>query len=107
MNGMRKFLDTILGGITTGILGTLLGFLILGAYWSYSNSVELSYFIENIASRSLLYRDSILTISTLFNVGIFYVGIRAEWWQFCRGLLMVIMATVPLIIYLQMQAGIS
>jgi len=107
MNRMRKFLDTLLGGITTGLFGTLIGFLILGTYWSYSNSVELNYFIEEIATRSLLYRDSILTISTLFNVGIFYVGIRAEWWRFCRGLLMVIMATVPLIIYFQMQAGIS
>ena len=104
---MRKFIDTILGGIITGILGALLGFLILGCYWSYSNGVEISYFIENIAYKSLLYRDSFLTISTLFNVGIFYFGMRAEWIQFCRGLLMVIMSSVPLIIYFQMQAGIS
>ena len=104
---MRKLLDTVVGGIITGILGTLLGFLILGAYLSYSNDVELGYFIENIASKSLLYRDSMLTISTLFNVGIFYFGIRHEWLRFCRGLLMVIMLCVPLIIYFQMQAGIS
>ena len=104
---MREKFDTIGGGIATGLLGTLAGFLILGATWSYSNSVELSYFIENIASKSLLYRDSLLTISTLFNVGIFYVGIKVEWWRFCRGILMVIMTSVPLIIYFQMQAGIS
>ena len=72
---MKKFLNTIVGGILSGLLGTLFGFLILGAYWSYSNSVELSYFIENIASKSLLYRDSILTVSTLFNVLIFYLAI--------------------------------
>lgn len=107
MNVMRKFLDTILGGIFTGILGTLLGFLLLGSYWSYSNGVELIYFIENIAYKSLIYRDSILTISTLFNVGIFYLAMRAEWLKFCRGLLMVIMISVPLIIYFQMQAGVS
>ena len=104
---MRRYIDTLVGGILSGLLGTFFGFLILGAYWSYANSVELSYFIENIASRSLLYRDSILTISTLFNVGVFYIAIKAEWWKFCRGILMVIMACVPLIIWFQMQAGIS
>ena len=104
---MKKLLNTIVGGILSGLIGTLFGFLILGAYWSYSNSVELSYFIENIATKSLLYRDSILTVSTLFNVGIFYLAIRVEWWKFCRGILMVIMACVPIIIWFQMQAGIS
>lgn len=104
---MKKFLNTIVGGILSGLLGTLFGFLILATYWSYSNSVELSYFIENIAVKSLLYRDSILTVSTLFNVGIFYIAIRAELWKFCQGILMVIMACVPLIIWFQMQAGIS
>ena len=104
---MNKKLDTLVGGIITGLIGTVLGFLILGAYWSYNNGVELGYFIENIAAKSILYRDSILTLSTLFNVGIFYLGIRAEWWRFCRGILMVIMACVPLIIWFQMQAGVS
>ncbi len=104
---MKKLLNTTVGGILSGLLGTLFGFLILGAYWSYSNSVELSYFLENIASKSLLYRDSILTVSTLFNVLIFYLAIRVEWWKFCRGILMVIMACVPIIIWFQMQAGIS
>ena len=104
---MIKKLDTLVGGIITGLIGTVLGFLLLGAFWSYSNGESLSYFIENIAAKSLLYRDSILTLSTLFNVGIFYLGIRAEWWRFCRGILMVIMACVPLIIWFQMQAGVS
>jgi hypothetical protein len=104
---MKRFLNTIVGGVLSGVLGTFFGFLILGAYWSYSNNVDLNYFIENIAAKSLLYRDSMLTISTLFNVGVFYIGIKAEWWKFCRGILMVIMACVPLIIWFQMQAGIS
>lgn len=104
---MKRFLNTILGGVLSGVLGTFFGFLILGAYWSYSNNVDLNYFIENIAAKSLLYRDSMLTLSTLFNVAVFYIGIKAEWWMFCRGILMVIMACVPLIIWFQMQAGIS
>ena len=104
---MKRFLNTIVGGIVSGVLGTFCGFLILGTYWSYSNDVDLNYFIENIAAKSLLYRDSMLTLSTLFNVAVFYIGIKAEWWKFCRGILMVIMACVPLIIWFQMQAGIS
>ncbi len=87
---MKRFLNTIVGGVLSGVLGTFFGFLILGAYWSYSNNVDLNYFIENIAAKSLLYRDSMLTQSTLFNVAGFHIVIKSKWWNFCLRLLNVI-----------------
>ena len=104
---MKSKLDSILAGVVTGILGAILGFILLGVFWSISNSTSFTHFINNIATKTLLYRDSILTVSTLFNIGIFYLGLRLEMWKFCRGLMMVIIAAVPIIFVFQMQAGIS
>jgi hypothetical protein len=104
---MTARFDNILAGVITGILGAFIGFILLGIFWSISNGTSFSHFINNIASKTLLYRDSILTVSTLFNIGIFYLGLRLEMWKFCRGLMMVIIAAVPVIIIFQMQAGIA
>jgi hypothetical protein len=104
---MKTKLDNIFAGIIAGLLGAVVGFLLLGVFWSITNGISFSHFINDIASKTLLYRDSILTVSTLFNIGIFYLGLKLEMWRFCRGLMMVIIASVPIIIMFQMQAGIS
>jgi len=100
-------LDSIITGVLTGLVGTAVGFLLLGVFWAMSNGTTLEYFINEIALKSELYKDSMLTISTLFNVGIFYLALRKELWNFCRGILGVILISVPLIIWFQMKAGIS
>ena len=56
---------------------------------------------------SLLYRDSILTASTLFNVVLFWGANRLGWERVAQGLLSVILITVPFIVYLQATAGTS
>lgn len=100
-------LDSMLTGLIAGIIGTLIGFLILGVFWSVSNGTTLEYFISEIALKSDLYKDSMLTVSTLFNVGVFYLALKKELWNFCKGILGVILVSVPFIIWFQMQAGIA
>ena len=103
---MMYQLNRIYWGILAGALGIVIGFFALGMAWSATNGDSISYFIKDIAGRSLLYRDSILTMCTLFNIGIFYLALRKEMWEFCRGIMMIILASVPIIIWFQMQAGI-
>ena len=103
---MNKLNKSYLGFIA-GLLGIAMGFFLLGFAWSVSNGDSISYFINNIAVKSLLYRDSILTACTLLNVGIFYLALRKEMWEFCRGIMLVILLSVPMIICFQMQAGIA
>ena len=55
----------------------------------------------------MLYRDSILTASTLFNVLLFWLANRMDWERMAQGLLAVILTTVPVIVYLQATAGTS
>ena len=104
---MRNRLDKNYFGFIAGLLGIILGFFLLGFAWSITNDDSMSYFINNIAIKSMLYRDSILTACTLLNVGIFYLALRKEMWEFCRGIMLVILLSVPMIIWFQMQAGIA
>lgn len=100
-------LDSIITGVLAGLVGNILGLLVLGVFWAVSNGTTVEYFITEIAIKSELYKDSILSVSTLFNVGIFYLALRKELWNFCRGILGVILISVPLIIWFQMKAGIA
>ena len=100
-------LNNIYIGIIAGLIGIMIGFFILGWVWSFTNGDSITYFINNIVMKSLLYRDSILTVCTLFNIGIFYLALRKEMWKFCRGIMLIIMLSVPSIIWFQIQAGIT
>ena len=104
---MIKKLDKVYVGVLSALIGIALGFVVLGFSWAAINGDSITYFIKEIAGKSLLYRDSILTVCTLFNILIFYIALRKEMWMFCRGMMMVIMLTVPLIIWFQIQAGIA
>ena len=67
-----KTFDRTGWGIVLGLLGTLIGFLILASWWSAANGTSISYFYETVFINSQLYKDSILTVSVLFNAGLFF-----------------------------------
>ncbi len=104
MEPLKQKLDHMASGIAAGIIGTALGFGIMTVWWSWANGTSLDYFVTDVFLGSSLYKDSILTISVLFNVGLFWLALRRDWNQFARGLLAVIFITVPLIIWYQSQA---
>ncbi|MBO75625.1 MAG: hypothetical protein CMD33_10160 [Flavobacteriales bacterium] len=91
-------------GFAAGLLGTGIGFAAMTAWWSWANGTSFEYFVDEVFIRSALYKDSILTISVLFNVGVFWLALRCNWDHFARGILGVIFITVPLIIWFQAQA---
>lgn len=88
-------------GLLAGIIGTGIGFLLLGGWWSAANGQTLTYFIDEIFIGSELYKDSILTVSVLFNVGVFYLSLQRDMYRFARGLMMTMIFSVMIIIYLQ------
>lgn len=91
-------------GFLAGILGTLLGFVVMMLWWSWANGTTTTYFVEDVFIGSALYKDSILTISVLFNVGVFWMALQKNWERFARGILGIIFIAVPLIIWYQAQA---
>jgi hypothetical protein len=65
----------------------------------------MEYFVQDVFLDSALYKDSILTISVLFNVGLFWICLRFDLEKLAKGILAVIFVSVPLIIWHQ-TAGV-
>tara|TARA_B110000503_G_scaffold139915_1_gene229453 strand:- start:1249 stop:1569 length:321 start_codon:yes stop_codon:yes gene_type:complete len=102
-----KTFDRTGWGIVLGLLGTLIGFLILASWWSAANGTSISYFYETVFINSQLYKDSILTVSVLFNAGLFWLALRSGHERLARGLMLIILLSVPAIIWIQSQSFLS
>jgi hypothetical protein len=74
-------------------------------WWSQANGTSMEYFVQDVFLDSALYKDSILTISVLFNVGLFWICLRFDLEKLAKGILAVIFVSVPLIIWHQ-TAGV-
>jgi hypothetical protein len=101
----RAKFDTLPVGLLAGVLGTALGGLLLGQWWAWANGTSFQDFYKTVVLGSQIYRDSILTASTLLNVVLFWVANRMGWERIAQGLLGVILITVPFIVYFQSTAG--
>ena len=107
MTADRAKFDTLPVGLAAGVVGTALGGLLLGQWWAWTNGTTFHDFYKTVVLGSQIYRDSILTASTLFNVLLFWLANRMDWERMAQGLLAVILTTVPVIVYLQATAGTS
>lgn len=90
-----------LAGIGLGLLGAGVGLLGLATWWHLQNGDSIRFFIEEVFLRGSLYQDSILTVSVLADVVLFYGLMRANREALARGVMVVVLAAVPLVIYLQ------
>jgi hypothetical protein len=96
---VKHRLDSTPVGMIAGVLGMVTGFFILAFVWSLMNKMSVGYFIDEIFIESDLFKDKIITVSVLFNVVVFWLANRAEWYRFNRGVLAVVLLAVPVIIY--------
>lgn len=97
-------MNSVWVGVLFGLIGTLIGFAVMTVWWSLANGTTFEYFINDVFIESALYKDSILTISVLFNVAVFWVALQKDWVSFAKGVLSVIFISVPFIIWYQYQA---
>ncbi len=96
---IKEKLDKFWIGAVLGILGALIGFLVFGAIWSISNDVTFNYFYKDVFLGTRYYTDKIITISILLDVVLFFLFMQLHWYNLCKGLLAVVISTVPLVIY--------
>jgi hypothetical protein len=101
--GSQVRLNQVVWGLLAGVLGTCVGFAILAGWWCNVNNKSMAYFAEVVFWGSQLYKDSILTVSVLFNVAIFYGALRKHWYRFARGLMITMILSVMAIVILQAQ----
>jgi hypothetical protein len=92
--------DTIPYGMALGIVGAALGFLLFGLIFTLGTSTSLSTFFHDLAyGITAMYQDKVVTISILVDVVLFYYFIRKEWFQISRGILYIVICSVPVALY--------
>jgi hypothetical protein len=93
--------DTIWAGVILGILGAAMGFLLFGFVFTLGTSTNLATFFYDLAyGVTAMYQDKVVTVSILTDVVLFYYFIKKEWFQLSRGILFVVIASVPVALYL-------
>jgi|LauGreDrversion4_2_1035121.scaffolds.fasta_scaffold202448_3 hypothetical protein len=95
----HKF-DTVPYGIAVGILGAALGFILFGLVFTFGTSTNLATFFHDLLyGITAMYQDKVVTISILGDVALFYWFIKKEWYQMSRGILYVVICSVPVALY--------
>lgn len=87
-------------GVLLGIAGALAGFYIFALVWSFQNNTTVSYFISEIFLGTNFFQDKIVTISMLFDVILFALFLKLRMYNICKGLIAVLLLSVPIVIYL-------
>lgn len=99
---MRKEHWQTLAGVGIGLLGACTGLLLLAAWWHFQTGDSMQYFIQEVFWNGGLYQDSIVTVSVLADVLIFFGLMRVNKDAIARGVMVVVLAAVPVVIWLQM-----
>ncbi|MFN6380644.1 MAG: hypothetical protein ACK4WD_15300 [Flavobacteriales bacterium] len=92
-------LDKFWIGIIVGIVGAIVGFLIFGFFWAMANEVTFSYFFNDVFLGTRFFTDKIVTVSILLDVLLFFIFMRLNWLNMCKGILGVVILAVPVAIY--------
>jgi len=100
-DGNEEKLDRFIWGLFAGLLATIFGFLAFGLFWSVWADESFSYFYRVAFLSSDLYRDRIITISVLFCVPVFRIAWKRDMLHFARGVMLVLVVSVPVVIWLQ------
>lgn len=96
---MKNKLNKLWIGVISGILGAIIGFYVFAFGWSFVNDRAVSYFINDVFLNSDLFKDKIVTVSILFDVLLFFLAIRWNMINFAKGVLGVVITSLPIIIY--------
>jgi len=88
-------------GFVLGLIGACLGFVIFGFVWSLGTDHSFTFYIEDVLSGiTSLFQDKVVTISILIDVVLFYLFLRIHWYNVSKGLLAVVILSVPVALYL-------
>jgi hypothetical protein len=62
--------------------------------------VTFGRFIETLVEGTDTFHDKLVTVSILIDVILFFIMIRKDYYEFCKGLLAVVIIAVPIAVYL-------
>lgn len=91
-------------GALAALLAGVVGYVVLGTLWGWSQGESLGYFHQEVFLGSPLFKDRILSLCTLAMVPVFHTAYRRKMDRFARGSMLVMVLLVLFIVTLQMSA---
>lgn len=86
--------DNIWIGMITGILGALAGFVLFGFGFAYINHISFGEFYHGIFLGVQDFQSRIVTFSMLIDVILFFIFMRKDYQQFCKGIIAVLVLSI-------------
>ena len=86
-------------GLVIGLIGPIIGFLLYAVYYSVSDGVPISYFIDKVFFGNRTLVAPILSLSLLFNIIPFYFFINKQFYIAGRGILLSFFLYAIVIVY--------
>jgi hypothetical protein len=97
----KERFDKVWVGAVLGILGAVTGFMLFGLVWSVGTEHSFTYYIKDVFTGiTSMFQDKIVTISILIDVVLFYLFLRKNWYNLCKGLLAMVILSGPVALYL-------
>lgn len=97
---MKQRIDKIWVGILVGMLGGFLGFLIFGYVFALINDISFSEFYQGVFLGVQSFQSKIVTVSMLVDIILFFIFIRKNYFNFCKGLMAVLVLAVLVVLWL-------
>ena len=96
---MKARFDKFIFGFLLGLIGVVTGFFGFGMFWNMANGTDMNYFINEVFLGTDFYQSKIITVSILLDVLLFYIFMRFDWQNLCKGIMGVIVLAVIAVIY--------
>jgi hypothetical protein len=96
----KENIDKVWVGAITGVLGALTGFVLFGAGFALINGITFGQFVNNIFFGISDFQSRIVTFSMLIDVVLFFIFIRKNYQDFCKGLIAVLVLSVVAVAFL-------
>jgi hypothetical protein len=84
---MRNFYDNFFFGLFAGLLGLVIGFYVVGFFWSLINETDMEFWIDKVFLDATFYRVKVLTSSALLNVVAFFFLYQKGVYETAKGIL--------------------
>ncbi len=93
----KNKLDNIWFGMAIGLVGAVVGFVLFGYGFAIINNTTFKYFFNEVFLSVNDFQSRIITFSMLIDVVLFFVFIRKNWLQFSKGLMAILVLSVPVV----------
>jgi hypothetical protein len=92
--------DKVWVGIAMGLIASVATYFLSAGIWAFLNDRTIhDFYLDIFAGFEGYFTSKIITLCVLSNVVLFYIFLKKNFMNLCKGLLAVLVITVPVIIY--------